>query len=43
MMPDKDMRSIKNVKQYEALRREGYSKEEAARISNAAAAKKKGK
>ena len=31
--------SIKRVAQYEALKKEGYSKESAARISNAAAKK----
>jgi hypothetical protein len=35
--------SIKRPKQYEALRREGMSKESAAKISNAAAAKAKKK
>jgi len=34
-MPGKKWRSIKNPRAYEALRREGYSKEKAARISNA--------
>lgn len=38
-MPGKE---VKNWKQYEALRREGYSKQSAARITNAAS-KKKGK
>lgn len=33
-MPGKKYASIKKPKQYEALRREGYSKESAARISN---------
>jgi hypothetical protein len=33
--------SIKNVKAYEALRKEGMSKERAAKISNAQAAKHK--
>jgi hypothetical protein len=36
-MPGKQ---VKNWKQYEALRREGYTKESAARITNAAASKK---
>jgi hypothetical protein len=36
-MPGKQ---VKNWKQYEALRREGHSKESAARITNAAASKK---
>lgn len=40
-MPNKDMKSIKNKKQYEALRDKGMSKERAARISNAQAKKKK--
>jgi hypothetical protein len=38
-MPGKKYRSIKRPKQYEGLKREGYSKERAARISNAAAKK----
>lgn len=33
-MPGKKMNSIKNKKQYEALREEGMSKEKAARIAN---------
>jgi len=33
-------KSLKNPKQYEALIKEGYSKEEAARISNAGGKKK---
>jgi len=37
-MPGKQ---VKNWKVYEALRREGHSKESAARIANAQAAKKK--
>lgn len=36
-MPGKKYRSIQNPKAYEALRREGKSKESAARISNAQA------
>ena len=40
-MPGKKMRSIKKPKVYEALRKEGMSKEKAARISNAQA--KRGK
>ena len=36
-MPGKKYASIKNPAMYEALIREGYSKTEAARISNAAA------
>ena len=39
-MPGKE---VKNWKQYEALRREGKSKESAARITNASAAHSKGK
>lgn len=42
-MPGKKYRSIKKPKVYEALRREGKSKESAARISNAQAKKKGGK
>jgi hypothetical protein len=43
-MPGKKYASIKNPKMYEELRAEqGMSKEQAARISNAAAAKKKGR
>jgi hypothetical protein len=42
-MPGKKYRSIKNPKAYEALRAEGKSKESAARISNAAAKKKRSK
>jgi hypothetical protein len=34
-MPGKAYRSLQNPKMYEALRREGKSKESAARISNA--------
>ena len=33
-MPDKQMNSIKNEDQYEALRDKGMSKEKAARIAN---------
>ncbi len=33
-MPDKDMNSIKNEEQYEALKDKGMSKEKAARIAN---------
>ena len=40
-MPNKKMKSIKNKKQYEALRAEGMSKERAAKISNAQAKKKR--
>jgi len=39
-MPGKQ---VKNWAQYEALRREGYSKESAARITNAQAKKKRTK
>jgi len=35
-MPGKKMNSIKNVPMYEALKRKGYAKQNAARISNAA-------
>ena len=34
-MPGKKDASLQNPKQYEALKREGYSKESAAKISNA--------
>jgi len=34
---------VKNWKQYEALRKEGYSKTSAAKITNAAASKRKPK
>jgi hypothetical protein len=34
-MPGKKMRSIKRPKVYEALKRKGFSKRSAARISNA--------
>lgn len=37
LMPGKSYRSLQNPKAYEALRREGYSKQAAARISNAQA------
>jgi hypothetical protein len=33
-MPDRDLPSIENEEQYEALRRKGMSKEKAARIAN---------
>lgn len=42
-MPGKKYRSIKKPKMYEGLRRHGFSKERAARISNAAAKKKRRK
>jgi hypothetical protein len=35
-MPAKKYRSLQNPKQYEALKRKGYSKTAAAKISNAA-------
>ncbi len=38
-MPGKKMASIKNPRQYEALKKEGYDKTSAARITNASAAK----
>ena len=41
-MPDKDMSSIKNEEQYEALRAKGMSKEKAARIANTPDSGKKG-
>jgi hypothetical protein len=41
-MPGKKYRSIKNPAAYESLRGKGMSKERAARISNAQAAKKRG-
>ena len=40
-MPGKKMRSIKRPRVYEALKREGYSKTRAAKISNAQARKAK--
>lgn len=43
-MPGKKYKSIKNPKVYEALKRKGFSKTSAAKISNAMARKgKKGK
>lgn len=42
-MPGKKNKSLKNPKQYEALRDKGMSKEKAARISNASAKKKRRK
>lgn len=39
-MPGKKYRSIKMPKIYEALRRKGYSKKKAARISNSKAKRK---
>jgi len=41
MSPGKKYASIKNPRRYEALRGEGMSKERAAKISNAQAAKKR--
>jgi hypothetical protein len=41
MMPGKKYRSIKRPKIYEALKRKGYSKAKAARISNAQAKRKR--
>jgi hypothetical protein len=40
-MPGKRYRSIKRPKVYEALKRKGYSKSKAARISNAQAKRKR--
>jgi hypothetical protein len=40
-MPGKKYASIKRPKVYEALRRGGYSKTKAAKISNAAAKRRK--
>jgi hypothetical protein len=41
-MPNKQMNSIKNEEQYEALRDKGMSKEKAARIANSSNTGKKG-
>jgi len=41
-MPNKDIPSVKNEDQYEALRDRGYSKEKAARIANTNQAGEKG-
>ncbi|HYZ93599.1 MAG TPA: hypothetical protein VFA34_14595 [Actinomycetota bacterium] len=41
-MPNKKTPSIKNRKQYEALKEKGMSKERAARISNSPGASKRG-
>ena len=41
-MPGKKRASIKNEKQYEALKKKGMSKERAARISNASESPKRG-
>lgn len=40
-MPGKKYRSLKKPKTYEALRGKGFSKQSAARISNAQARKKR--
>lgn len=40
-MPGRKYRSIKRPKQYEGLRRKGFSKSSAAAISNAAARRKR--
>jgi len=40
-MPGKKYRSIKNPKVYEALKRQGYNKQRAARISNALGRRRK--
>lgn len=40
-MPGKKYRSIKRPRVYEALRRKGYSKQSAARISNSMSKRKK--
>ena len=40
-MPGKKYRSLKNPRQYEALRDKGMSKEKAARISNSKRRKRK--
>lgn len=42
-MPGKKMKSIKNKKQYEALRKQRFSKSSAAAITNASAKKRKKK
>lgn len=42
-MPGKKYKSLKRPAMYEALREKGYSKESAARISNAAAKRKRKK
>jgi len=42
-VPGKKMRSIKKPAMYEDLREKGYSKQSAAKISNAAASKTKRK
>lgn len=40
-MPNKNMKSVKRPAVYEALRKQGKSKESAAKISNAQAKKKR--
>lgn len=40
-MPGKKMRSIKNKKQYEALRKKGMPKSKAAAISNSSSKRRK--
>lgn len=40
-MPGKKMRSIKNKKQYEALRKKGMPKSKAAAISNSSGKRRK--
>jgi hypothetical protein len=40
-MPGRKMKSIKNPRQYEALRKKGMSKERAAKISNSKSKKKR--
>lgn len=42
-MPGKKMRSIKNKRKYEALRRKGFSKTRAAKIANSKSRKRKRK
>lgn len=42
-MPGKKYRSLKKPRMYEGLKKEGFSKESAAKISNAAAKKRKKK
>ena len=42
-MPGKKYKSLKKPGEYEALRKKGYSKQSAARISNADAKKKRKK
>lgn len=40
-MPAKKMRSVKNPKQYERLRKKGFSKKSAAKITNSKSSKRK--